>query len=118
MLETTVVHDQHNQIHAFETDLQSPTSTANRYKRGRAPAIGRAAGCYSAAMFAANNKATLDQVRNYQNALCIAQYFFRNTLIRGLHDRVQDVNGRLEAFDRVFTSGSGPGKRSKQAHKA
>ncbi len=30
MLETMIVHDQHNQVHAFDADLQSPTSTANR----------------------------------------------------------------------------------------
>ena len=40
----------------------------------------------AAAMLAAKNKSTLNQIRDYQNALCIAEHFFRNTFVRSRHN--------------------------------
>jgi hypothetical protein len=65
MLEPLIIHDQHNQVHAFEANLQAPASAANRNERWRGPAIGCAARCYSASVLAANNEAAFDQVRNH-----------------------------------------------------
>ncbi len=59
MLQTTVVHDQHDQIYAFDADLQSPASTANRNECGSAPAFRRAAGGHAASVLGAEDEASL-----------------------------------------------------------
>src|ERR1022692_1143003 len=59
MLQTLVVHNQHDQVHIFDTDLQSPTSTANGYERRRAPAIRCAARGDAASVLAAKMKPPL-----------------------------------------------------------
>jgi hypothetical protein len=56
MLETVVVHDQHNQIHAFDADLQSPTSAANGHERRCAPAVRGTARSHSPSVFSAENE--------------------------------------------------------------
>src|ERR1700732_13881 len=95
MLETLVVHDQHNQIHAFDSDLQSPTSAANGDERRCAPACIRTAGGDTTSMLAPKDEATFDQVWHYQDALCIAQRLLRDALVRSRHDGVQDIYGLL-----------------------
>ena len=110
MLKALVVHNQHHQVHAFDADLQTPASSANRNERWRAPASGGAAGGDAASMFATKDEATFNQMGNYQNALRIAQHFFRNAFVRSSHDGVQNIDRRLQAFDRVFASGTCPGK--------
>src|SRR5208282_231597 len=60
MLETTIVHNQHDQIHTFDSDLQSPASTAYRDKCGSAPALRRAARSHSASVLGAKDEAAFD----------------------------------------------------------
>src|SRR5437879_10593818 len=43
MLETLIVNDQHHHVDAFDSDLQSPTSSTNRDEPGRTPAFSRTA---------------------------------------------------------------------------
>src|SRR5437763_7143812 len=42
LLETLVIHDEHNQVNTFEADLQSYIAATNRDECWRAPAVGRA----------------------------------------------------------------------------
>ena len=101
MLEALIVHDQDDQVHAFDADLQSPASSADGYERWRAPAIRCAAGGHSPSMLAAKDEPAFDQVGNNQNALRIAQYFFRNSFVRSSHDGVQNIDGVIQTFHRV-----------------
>src|ERR1700686_1915046 len=118
MLETLVVHDQHNQIHAFDSDLQSPTSATNGDERRCAPACIRTGGGHTPSMLATEDEATFDQVWHYEDALCIAQHFLRDALIWSRHDGVQDVTGRFKSRIFIFTSRAGPGTSSNQAYEA
>src|ERR1700761_8036228 len=78
MLQAAVVHDQHDEVDALNANLQSPASATDGNKCGRAPAFRGAAGSDAASVLAADNESTFNQVRYYDNALCCAQYFFRN----------------------------------------
>jgi len=55
MLKALIVHDQHDEVDAFDADLQSPASAADGDERGRAPAIRGAAGGYATAVLAADD---------------------------------------------------------------
>src|SRR5438094_1394763 len=56
MLETLIVHDQHHQVDAFDSDLQSPTSSTNRDEPGRTPAFSRTASGHATSVLAAKMK--------------------------------------------------------------
>jgi hypothetical protein len=99
MLEALVVHDQHDQVHAFNSDLQSPTSTAYRHERGCAPAFGGTASRHAASVLATKDESTFDQVWYDEDALCIAQHFFRDAFVWGRHDGVQNIDGGVQACD-------------------
>ena len=92
MLETLLIHDQHDQIHAFDSDLQSPATTANRHEGGRAPAVRCTTRGHSTAVLGAKNEAAFNQVRHHQDALCAAQHFFRDTFVRGRHNRAENLH--------------------------
>ena len=53
MLEPLIVHDQHNQVDAFDANLKSRAPTANGDERRCAPAFGGTARSYTASVFAA-----------------------------------------------------------------
>src|SRR5271168_4085637 len=82
MLETLLIHYEHDQIHTFDSDLQSPATTANRHEGRCAPAIGSTTRRNATAVLATKNESTLDQVGHHQNALCAAQHFFGNAFVR------------------------------------
>src|SRR4029077_802107 len=96
--------------HAFDSDLQSPTSAANGDERWRTPACTCTAGGDTTSMLATKDEATFDQVWHYQDALCIAQHLLRDALIRSRHDGVQDFDGRLQSSICIFTSRASPPK--------
>src|SRR5581483_2052689 len=76
-----VVHDHHHQIYAFDTDLQSPASTADGKERRCAPgAIRQAAGGDAPAMLSAEDECAFDEPRYHSDALGSLHNFFRNTL--------------------------------------
>src|ERR1700674_1864249 len=102
MLQATVVHDQHDQINAFDANLQTPAAAAHGNECGSAPAIGGAAGGHAASVLAANNEAAFDQVRYDDHALGVAQHFFRNALIGGCHNRLQNLNRIVQAVNSLF----------------
>src|SRR5579863_2100034 len=118
MLQATIVHDEHDQVHAFDADLQSPTASANGDECGRAPAFRRAARSHSAAVFATNDEAAFDQVWHYHDALRTAQHFLGDALVGRRHDRLQDFDRLLHTLDRVFTVRAGKRVRSNHAHQA
>src|SRR5579864_5609253 len=117
VLEALFVHNQHDQIHTFDSDLQSGAPTAHRDECRGAPTIRSAAGGYATSVLAANNEAAFDQVGHYQDALGTAQYFFRNALVRRCHDRAQNFDGRLQPCNRIFASRAGPSVGSNHTHK-
>src|SRR5579872_2758630 len=118
MLETLVIHDQHDQIHVFDSDLQSPASAANGDECGGAPAISSTASGHTASVLATKDEATLNQVGHDENALRVAQHFFRDAFIRRGHDCVNDKYGPLQAVYRVLAGRTGPGVCSDHAQNA
>src|SRR5438477_3405504 len=102
MLESLVVHDQHDEVDTFDADLQSPASSANGDERRCAPAAGGAAGGDASTVFTTENEAALNQVGNYHHALCIAQHFFWNPFVGSRHNGMQNIDRRLQARDRIL----------------
>src|SRR5438477_9918492 len=68
----------HDQVHGFYTNLQSPVSTGNGNERGRAPASRCAAGGYAFAALTAEDKPTFDHVGHNSYTLCVLHHFFRD----------------------------------------
>src|SRR5208282_6871786 len=101
MSQTTVVHHQHYQVHALRADLQAPASAADADKGGRAPSRARAgtsaAHRHSAPVLGTEDEAGFDQMRNHHDAFGIFQYFFRNTLIGGGSDFLENVGRILQS---------------------
>jgi hypothetical protein len=93
VLETLIVHDQHDEVYAFEADLQSGATAANRDKRGGAPTFSGTARRHTPSVFATKDKATFDQVRHHQDALRLAQNLFGDPLVWSRHNRVQNFDG-------------------------
>src|SRR5580698_3408052 len=102
MLKTAVVHDQHDQVNAFDADLQSPTASANRDECRSAPAFRRAASSHTTPVLATKDEAAFEQVRHYDDAFGAVQHFFRNAFVGCGHDRLQNLNGFLHAVDSFF----------------
>src|SRR3954452_11997012 len=96
MLEPLIVHDQHDEVDAFEADLKSRASTADRDECRCAPAFGSTAGSDAASVLAAKNESPFDHVRHHQDAFGIAQNLFRYSFVRSCHNRVQHVNGGIQ----------------------
>src|SRR5580698_4722789 len=118
MLQTTVVHDEHDQVHAFNADLQSPAATTDGNECGSAPAFRRAAGSHSSAVFAANDEAAFKQIWHYDDASRAVQHILGDAFVGRHHNRLQNVHGPLHAVDRVFPVRSGEGVRADHAHHA
>ena len=118
MLEALVVHDQHNQIYTFNSDLQSGAPAANRDECRGAPTFSRTASGHATSVLATNDEATFDQIWHHQDALRIAQHFFRNSFVRRRHDRVQNIHRLLQTVNCIFASRTGPRVGSNHAHKA
>src|SRR5216684_3446094 len=68
LLHSLVIHDQHDQVNAFNADLKSPATATHGNKCGGAPAIRRATGGYSAAVLAAEYESDLYQMGDNGNA--------------------------------------------------
>src|SRR5579872_139654 len=116
MLKTLVVHDQHDQVHSFNPDLQSPASTADRDECGRAPTFRCTAGGDATSVLAANNESAFNQVWHHQDAFGTAQHFFRDPFVGRSHDGVQHVDRFLQAVNRVFPSRTCPCVSSNQTY--
>jgi hypothetical protein len=108
MLHSPLVLDDHDQINAFDADLQSPAAAGDGKERRRAPAVCGPAGGNASAILRAKDKAALDHVRHHGHALCVLQNFFRNALIRRGHDLVQHRAGMIQPVNRCFAIGSRP----------
>src|SRR5580658_7092866 len=103
------VLDDHDQIDAFDADLQSPASAGNGKERRSAPTVLCAAGGDAAAIFCAEDKAALEHVGHNGNAPCMFKHFLGNASIGGRHDFMQDAAGMIEAVVGCFAIGSCPG---------
>src|SRR5438046_1328783 len=69
----------HDQVHSFYTNLESPVSTRNSNERGRAPASRCAAGGYAFAALTAEDKPAFNHVGHNGHTLCVLQNFFRDS---------------------------------------
>src|ERR1700737_1654345 len=118
MLETLVVHDQHYQVNAFDSNLQPPTSASNRNERRLAPASSRAASGQATPVLATEDETTLNQVWHYEDALCVAQHLFRDAFVWSRHDGMQNIDGRLQACHRILARRARPCISSNQAYQA
>ena len=82
LLHALVILDNHDQIYAFDADLQSPAAAGDSKERWCAPSSRSATCRYASAILGAKHKAPLDHVRNHRDALRVFQHFFRNAVIR------------------------------------
>jgi len=89
LLHPVVILDDHDQIDAFHTDLQSPAPAFHIEKRRGAPSTPGAAGRHSPAALRAEHKSALHQVRHHRDAPCMVQQFLRNAFIGRSHDLSQ-----------------------------
>src|SRR5580704_3143028 len=118
MLQPTVVHDQHDQVDAFDADLQAPASTTNGNECGSAPAFGGAAGSDATSVLAAKDEAAFEQVWHYDDAFCTVQHVLGDTVGGRGPDRWQDFHGFLHAVDGVCAVGAGESISSGHAQQA
>src|SRR5882724_4482536 len=108
VLQSGVIHDQHDQVNPFHADLQTPAAATYRNKSGSAPASAGTARGYPASVLATKNKAAFYQVRYDDDALGIFQHFFRNTFVRGRHNFIQNYTRVAESCSRVLLRVTGP----------
>jgi lipid-binding SYLF domain-containing protein len=71
VLKTLVVHHQHDDVDAFNANLQSPAASADGDECRRAPAFFCTACGNAAAMLSTNHEAALDQMGNHNDAFGI-----------------------------------------------
>src|SRR5580765_5734579 len=83
LLHAFVIHDQHDQVYALNTNLQTRASSTDRNESRSAPTLGCAASGYTAAVLAAEDETAFDKMRDHGNAFGIIQNFFRNAFVRG-----------------------------------
>src|ERR1700674_1806472 len=96
-----ILNDQHD-VHRFHTDLQPPAPARNRDERRRTPTIRRAAGGYAFSSFTSEDEAAFDHVRHNRYALCVLQYFFRDSLVWHSHNFVQHLAGVVQSLNGIF----------------
>src|SRR5580704_1339736 len=118
MLQAAIVHDEHDQVDAFDSNLQSPAAATDGDERGSAPAFSRAARSHSAAVFATNNESTFDQVGHYDDALSTVQDFLGDAFVGRGHDGLQNFHRLLQTVDRIFAIRTGECVASEHAHDA
>ncbi len=71
LLHAAFILDDHDEVNAFNADLQSPASAGDGEEHWRAPAICCPAGGHATAIFSAEDKAALEQMGYNGNALCV-----------------------------------------------
>ena len=72
MLQSLLIHHQHDQVHALDANLQSPASPTHTYECRSAPAGCGATAGDPAAVLSADDKTTLDEMGYYHDALGIS----------------------------------------------
>src|SRR5882724_11589851 len=108
MLQASVVHDQHDQIHAFYANLKTRASAAYGDKSGSAPASLGAATADTASVLGADNESAFDQIRDDEDTFCGIQHFFGDAFVGRCHDFLEHVGSLLQPFDGVLTGRSCP----------
>ena len=110
MLQTSIVHDQHDQIHAFDANLKTRASAAYGNKSRSAPARLGAATADAASVLGADNESAFDQIRDDEDAFGVIQHFFGDAFVGRRHDFLEHVGRLLQPFDRVLTGRRCPAK--------
>src|SRR5690348_14808400 len=88
LLHTFFILNDHDQVHGFDPDLQSPVSAGYSDERGRTPAIRGAAGGYSLTSLTTEHKAAFDHMGYNGHAFCMLENFFGDSLVRHSHNFV------------------------------
>src|SRR5580698_1120450 len=109
VLHAVFVLDDHDQVNAFDADLQSPASAGDGKECWRAPAVFSAAGCDAAAIFRAEDKAALEQVGDDGYAARMLEDFLGNASVGSRHDFMQDASGAIEPVVGCLAIRSRPG---------
>jgi hypothetical protein len=97
-----VILNDHDQVHAFDADLQSPASASDSEECRRASSDGGSAGGNASPIFRAKHKAALEHVGRDGNALCVFEDFFRNTLVGRRHDLMEHCTRMVEPIGCCF----------------
>jgi hypothetical protein len=77
MLHPFVALENHDQIHAFDADLQSPVAASDGKERRRTPSVFCTASCYALAILAAKHEAGLAPMGKDGHALCAFEHIWR-----------------------------------------
>jgi hypothetical protein len=93
-----LVHHEHHQIDGLAANLQTPASTLDDERRGRAPFAIVAAGCDAASITRAYDKAAILHRGHNGNAIGRPENLFRNTFIWRGHDFLQYIAGCYDAI--------------------
>src|SRR5438270_11766203 len=110
MLQTSVVHDQHDYIHAFHANLKTPASAAYGDKSGSAPAGFGAATADTAPVLAANDESAFDQIWNHEDTLGVIQHLFGNAFVGRSHNFLEHVSSLLQPIGSVLARRRCPAK--------
>jgi hypothetical protein len=102
MLHSVIVLNDHDEIDAFNTDLETPAATADGEERRSAPAISGTAGSNAFAAFSAEDESAFDHVGDNSDALCVVENFFGDAFVRSGHNFVQYGSGMLKAIGSCF----------------
>src|ERR1700739_3186711 len=81
LLQTFIVHDQHDQVHALQADLESSTAAADGDECGCAPAFRGAAGGHATAVLATKDESAFDHIRYHHDALGTVQHFLGDAFV-------------------------------------
>src|SRR6185312_8988531 len=106
--------DQHDQIHAFDSNLQTPATSAHRNERWSAPSGGSAAGGDSSSMLGAKDKTAFDQVWYDDHAFSVVQHFLRYAVVGSGHERCKNVGRKFQTLHSILTGCTCPGVTSQE----
>ena len=105
MVHAILIHDQHDQIDGLASELKTPASSRNGYRRWRTPPISitvrSPARSNSFSVPTAKTYGDVHHRRNHDDAVCIGQDLGRNALVGRTHNFVEDVSRIMQAFDNI-----------------
>src|SRR5690242_12430225 len=104
LLHAFFVLDDHDQIYAFEADLQSPASACHAKEGRSTPSFSGPTRCDTSSMPPSKHETAFDHVRDYRDTSCVFQNLFRNSTVGSGHDRIEDGPGIRQSIPRGFSS--------------
>jgi len=98
VLHTAVIHNQHDKVDRFSTELQSPTPPRNGDRSRRAPTGTGAAGRDALAVTGSDNETTLNHRRHNRHAFRLFKNLLWNAFVGRTHDLVEHVGSGIDTL--------------------